>query len=142
MRRWLLACLFCFFLFPVEAVWAQTPTSEKAASCEGGKATSVADRKTCAALGLWKAQGEMKAAYEKIQSRIDTEGKRRLKSAYKAWEKYRDTQCAFELLYSSSSGTLLNAIQAECFTRMTQAQTEFLKRYVGCAEDDPSCTPK
>jgi uncharacterized protein YecT (DUF1311 family) len=73
-----------------------------------------------------KANDELKALISKIQATLETNDKRRLEEAQKAWEIYRDRTCDVESRVYFGDGSGKNTEEAACLYVETRLQLKDL----------------
>jgi Lysozyme inhibitor LprI len=65
-------------------------------------------------------------------------GQAKLQKAERAWLAYRDAQCDFDTM-GTSTGSIYPMIYAGCLNALTQTQMEHLNQQLHCKEGDLSC---
>ncbi len=111
--------------------WAQA-----APSCDD--ATTQQEMNACAGEGYQAADKELNTTYDEIMGRLDGDSKDRMKTAQRAWIRFRDAECEF-VSGPTSGGSANSMVKAGCLERLTQQRTETLKSYSQCEEGDLSC---
>lgn len=90
-----------------------------------GSEQTTADMLNCANSRYAKAQREMNAAYEKLRSRLDSTGKRKLEAAQTAWLSFRKSDAEF-MADGARGGTMAPLIATTVSADMTEARTKEL----------------
>ena len=80
----------------------------------------------------------MNAAYDRLMAKISPAGQAALRDAQRSWLRFRDQECDFETL-GSSSGSIRPMVVYGCKTRLTVARTTDLAAQINCPEGDASC---
>ena len=83
----------------------------------------------CAAKDLENADKELNARYTEVRKDLDTQGKRMLRDAQRAWIKFRDLNCSWESDFYRG-GTHQPVAGTFCVLRMTEARTKELSEAV------------
>ena len=92
----------------------------RAATAQTQMEMNIASDKQCR-----KASKAMNAAYQKLMSRLDAEGKKRLKKAQLSWIKFRDAETDL-LSFPVEGGTIYPMVYADHKTEITQQRTKEL----------------
>lgn len=115
-----------------------TPLAHAAVDC--ANASDQATMNQCAGQDFKAADKELNTVYQQIIGRLkdNTDGKKLLVSAQRAWLGFRDAECKF----SSSGvtgGSVYPWVYSSCLTGVTKLRVESLKQYLKCEEGDMSC---
>lgn len=83
---------------------------------------------------------ELNANYREIDKRLsdDTNTRKLLLSAARAWLLYRDAECTFSAS-GSVGGSIYPTVVASCKAALTGERNKALKVYLNCQEGDTSC---
>ncbi|WP_300732836.1 lysozyme inhibitor LprI family protein [Pseudomonas sp.] len=94
----------------------------------------------CSARAYRDADAQLNTVYKHIMGRLDTQPDRaqHLKSAQRAWVKFRDAECQF-VADRTAGGSIQPMVISACLGSLTRARTAQLDRYTQCNEGDVSC---
>jgi uncharacterized protein YecT (DUF1311 family) len=102
---------------------------------------TAADQTTmtiCAQLAYQDADGRLNDVYRALRARISEPGRDKLRTAQRAWLRWRDAQCAFETA-GYADGSIHPMLLAMCLAALTQTQADRLAAQLDCEEGDLSC---
>nr|WP_279292473.1 DUF1311 domain-containing protein [Methylobacterium goesingense] len=103
------------------------------------------DRTLCLADALKAADVDLNQVYRTLNDRLDTNGKRNLVAAERAWIAFRDRECDLRTGYDTvdlaNNGTLAPYLVGDCRLGLTRARTTELRRQLTCPGGDLSCAP-
>ena len=108
---------------PVDAQQA-APGSSSWPACRQ-TAMTTPEMNACAAAGARLADERMSKSYEALACHLDSEGKAQLAAAQRAWEAFRDADCAF--WRGDGSVGLMN--QIDCRASLAHARADELDRW-------------
>jgi uncharacterized protein YecT (DUF1311 family) len=92
--------------------------------CEDSK--TQLDMNLCYQKQFKAADAELNRVYNRLASKLEGEGRAKLKASEVSWLKYRDDNCDYEaFLYEG--GTLQPAIYSTCMERVTKVRTAELR---------------
>lgn len=80
---------------------------------------------SCASTELKIIDSALNSSYKKLQANLDNEQKNALTKSQRAWLKYREERCNFELIGPSAPGG--NASHAFCMLEMTLEKTNYFE---------------
>ena len=92
----------------------------------------------CAERSFQAADAELNSTYNALKQKVTEAGLAKLKSAGRAWNLYRDAQCAFESA-GTQDGSVRAMVASFCREGLTRAQTKRLAAQLNCEEGDLSC---
>jgi len=92
----------------------------------------------CAERSFQAADAELNSTYNTLKQQVTEAGLVKLKSAERAWNLYRDAQCAFESA-GTQDGSVHAMVASSCREGLTRAQTKRLAAQLNCEEGDASC---
>ncbi|ACB95396.1 lysozyme inhibitor LprI family protein [Beijerinckia indica] len=94
----------------------------------------------CANVAFKKSDSQLNELYKKIETRLsdNTDTKKLLAQAQRAWIKFRDAECDFQRS-ASAGGSVMPMIISMCMDGMTQSRIKDLQNYLNCKEGDMSC---
>ena len=92
----------------------------------------------CAGEDYQAADARLNAAYQKLISSDDADGKRLLQAAQRAWIAFRDAECAYTTT-DSEGGSIHPMEVSQCLTELTEQRTKQLTSGANCQEGDASC---
>ena len=92
----------------------------------------------CAGEDYQAADARLNAAYQKLISSDDADGKRLLQAAQRAWIAFRDAECAYTTA-GSEGGSIHPMEVSQCLTELTEQRTKQLTSGAKCQEGDASC---
>jgi uncharacterized protein YecT (DUF1311 family) len=115
-----------------------TPLTHAAVNC--ANASDQATMNQCAGQDYKAADKELNRVYQQITGRLknNSDGKKLLVSAQRAWIGFRDAQCKFSAS-GVAGGSVYPLIYSNCMTSVTKVRVEALKQYLKCEEGDMSC---
>jgi uncharacterized protein YecT (DUF1311 family) len=90
------------------------------------RAISNVEMTRCASLEYEYYDKELNVYYKRVMKRLIPEAKEQLRTAQRAWIKFRDENCEF-WGYEMYGGTGVYIVQLGCLTEMTRKRTEELK---------------
>lgn len=116
----------------------QTVSAAAAENC--ANLTSQEAINECYGNALADGDKELNANYREIDKRLsdDTNAKKLLLSAERAWLLYRDSECTFSAS-GSVGGSIYPTVVASCKAALTNERNKALKAYLNCQEGDTSC---
>lgn len=95
-----------------------------------GDAQSTAAMRECENARLKRAEDGMLAAYRKLLSRADEQGRAKLQAAQRAWLRYRAAEAEYQA-DAARDGTLAPLIAASVRADLTEARRGELERAAG-----------
>lgn len=101
-------------------------------------AQSQAEMNAEAQMELRKAEAELKAVQDQLMAKVSPAGKTALRSAERAWRKYRDAQCTFDTL-GATGGSVHPMLVSLCHATLTRQRKDQLAAHLNCEEGDLSC---
>jgi uncharacterized protein YecT (DUF1311 family) len=115
-----------------------TPLTHAAVNC--ANASDQATMNQCAGQDYKAADKELNTVYQQITGRLknNSDGKKLLVSAQRAWIGFRDAECKFSAS-GVAGGSVYPLIYSNCMTGVTKVRVEALKQYLKCEEGDMSC---
>ncbi|MDR1462221.1 MAG: lysozyme inhibitor LprI family protein [Azoarcus sp.] len=76
--------------------------------------------------------------YASYKATLSEDRKKSLTNAQRAWMKYRDLTCDFEV-FNSKGGTIFPTVFSMCLAEKTRYRIEEIKKLSVCEEGDLSC---
>ena len=110
--------------------------SSNAADCASAK--TQLEINDCAAFEFKNADKKLNTVYSAYLTRLDTQQKKQLKDAQRAWIKFRDLSCEFESS-GVDGGSAYPMVLQNCLTAKTRARIDDLVKLGQCRERDLSC---
>ena len=92
----------------------------------------------CAQLAYGGADDRLNEVYRALGTRVSEPGRDKLRTAQRAWLRWRDAQCAFETA-GYADGSIHPMLLAMCLAALTQTQADRLAAQLDCEEGDLSC---
>jgi uncharacterized protein YecT (DUF1311 family) len=92
----------------------------------------------CAQLAYRHADDRLNEVYRALGTRISEPGRDQLRTAQRAWLRWRDAQCAFETA-GYAGGSIHPMLLAMCLAALTEMQADRLAAQLDCEEGDLSC---
>ncbi|MEC4819270.1 MAG: lysozyme inhibitor LprI family protein [Scytonema sp. PMC 1069.18] len=93
------------------------------------KAVTTPELKYCSQLSYQAADKKLNQTYQKIIPTLNSEQRRSLISAQKAWIQFRDNNCNFET-YASRGGTGYEIFRNGCLQRLTEQRTKDFENFL------------
>jgi uncharacterized protein YecT (DUF1311 family) len=93
---------------------------------------------TCAEKDYKASDKKLNDTYHALMAAISKPGQAKLQKAQRSWVAYRDAQCDFDTM-GTSTGSIHPMIQLACLSGLTQMQTEHLNQQLHCQEGDTAC---
>lgn len=84
---------------------------------------------------------ELNKVYKALLPLLTPEEKKKLIQAEAAWIKYRDLECSFEGELGRGYAGLSDALNADCFIRLTRVRAEELKTQLSTKQPNVSPSP-
>jgi len=106
-----------------------------AASCDW---STQSEMNICAGKNAHGSDTELNALYQKLLAKVSRDGQTSLRTAEKAWLRYRDEQCAFNSL-GSMGGSFHDTALALCLKELTDQQIKQLQHQLTCVTGDLAC---
>jgi uncharacterized protein YecT (DUF1311 family) len=123
MRAWNLAALLAPLAFVTSAA-APADDSQDTINCSNPM--SQIEMNICSNKDYQRADAALNRAYKKAVANEDAQGRELLRTAERAWIKFRDAHC--EYATSSSAGGSIHPMDyANCVTQLTDLRTKQLK---------------
>jgi len=94
--------------------------------CNPGYCQSQPEMNQASQAGFEKADAKLNATYKKLLSKLDSEGKKKLIAAERAWVAYRDAQAAFEADAQARGGSMAPLIYNQTCLELTEARIKEL----------------
>lgn len=91
-----------------------------------------------AARKLALADNDLHELNDKIAKRLVGPSAASFATAQRAWQTYREAQCAFEGM-GTVGGSIHGMMVAQCKTRMTEERVKLLDAQLNCPEGDLAC---
>jgi len=83
------------------------------------------------------ADRDLNATYVRVMAKATPAGASRMRTAQRAWLKYRVANC--QPMTGSRDGSVYPMVYAMCMTGMTKARTQELAAQLACEEGDLGC---
>ena len=128
-----------FALGIVIGLFALLPSHAHAgADCQN--ATTQLQLDECAGASYAKSDKALNKVYREILSRLKgpSETKTDLIAAQRAWLKYRDAECKFEVS-GLDGGSVQPMIYSQCLDALTQSRTKGLSQFLDCSDGTLNC---
>jgi uncharacterized protein YecT (DUF1311 family) len=93
------------------------------------KAATTPELKYCSQLSYQAADKKLNQTYQKIIPTLNSEQRRWLISAQKAWIQFRDNNCNFET-YANRGGTGYEIFRNGCLQRLTEQRTKDFENFI------------
>ncbi len=100
--------------------------ADEADGIDCNNAMTQSDMNICADKDYRAADKLLNAAYAKAVAGLDAHSRDLLKTAQRAWIKFRDAECAYEAA-PNEGGTIYPLEYSGCLTALTMARTKELK---------------
>ena len=116
------------------------PPSQAYASAACQNATTQLQLNECAAASYAKSDKDLNKVYRDILARLKgpSETKTDFIAAQRAWLKYRDAQCRFEIS-GLEGGSVQPMIYSQCLDTLTQSRTKYLSQFLDCRDGTLNC---
>lgn len=93
----------------------------------------------CADRDFRAADAKLNAAYAKLMAALDDGGfKTKLKTAQRAWIRFRDSECTFDTA-DNEGGSIHPMVYSGCLTRLTKERTKALEQHLTCFNNAEKC---
>ena len=104
--------------------------------CKNAQTTMAMN--VCAGRDAKKSYLAMVALYNQLYAKYDAPNKKLLLASQIAWEKYLNTECAYETALTQG-GTINSTMQTNCDATLVALRTKQLIAQANCQEGDMSC---
>jgi uncharacterized protein YecT (DUF1311 family) len=138
-----------YLLYSMITLWVLAPRAGRAQSAAPATVTTAADSigpcsanqiqwalTSCADSAYRSADADLTRTYQRVFARLDAADRLKLRTAQRAWLRFRDAQCTFEAA-AYDGGSMQPMIQALCLESVTRARTRQVGTPRSPNDEDP-----